>query len=442
MAQVAQVITKKEQQMKRFRRPVRLARTTLALLALPLLSAGVALAQTTTYKLQPVATLGDKVGDLTLSNAFEVGTLNDAGQLVFATYTQALFIYADGNIIPIAAAGKTAPGGTWGKRLEVWMASMNQRGNAAVGTYLTQGGKDTFGTFLWRSKEQTITTIAVKGMPAAQNLTFGETSYSPPVINNRDQVAFDGDVQNAAGEAVPGVFVSEQGGKLVPIALPDGDLPGGQKVHLALSPSIDDAGRVAFVARRQSGGGESAYLWEQGTISPIAIIGADAPGGGKFEAITAVRLNNKNRSVLVAARLQDERDFGLYLFAEGSARAVAVPGQPMPGGGTFQTLETITVPGFWEGIPYELSYANELGQHAFVAVLEDGSTAAYRMDADGKLSLILQSGQTTELGPIEQIGQGIARTKGIGLNSKGQVALVVRVADGPATLVLLTPTAP
>jgi hypothetical protein len=65
------------------------------------------------------------------------------------------------------------------------------------------------------------------------------------------------------------------------------------------------------------------------------------------------------------------------------------------------------------------------------------------MEADGTLSLILKSGQTTELGQIQRVGNGTsARSKGIGLNSKGQVALIVEVAGGPETLVLLTPTAP
>jgi hypothetical protein len=307
---------------------------------------------------------------------------------------------------------------------------------------ITIGGKTFYGIFLWNSKEQTVTTVAVKGMPAVDNLTFGEAlGYGFPMINNRDEIAFDGEVKEVAGKPAPGVFVSGPDGKLMPIALPDQELPGGQKVLWALSPSIDDAGRVAFLATSQSGGRASAYLWEQGTISPVAIIGADAPGGGQFESVTAARLNNKNRNVLVVARLQRKPDYGLYLFAEGTLRSVAVRGQPMPGGGTFRTLLARDE----DAKAFELSEANALGHHAFVAVLEDGSTAAYRMEPDGTLSLILKRGQSTELGQIQRIGRGpnpATSPKGIGLNSKGQVALTVKVAGRPDTLVLLTPTVP
>jgi hypothetical protein len=94
-----------------------------------------------------------------------------------------------------------------------------------------------------------------------------------------------------------------------------------------------------------------------------------------------------------------------------------------------------------------VSAPNSLGEHAFMATLADGSTAAYRMDAEGKLSLILKSGATTELGQVTRIGKtsfatGLARGGwGIGLNSKGQVALPVQINGGPETIVLLTPVA-
>lgn len=45
---------------------------------------------------------------------------------------------------------------------------------------------------------------------------------------------------------------------------------------------------------------------------------------------------------------------------------------------------------------YEVSRPNRLGQHAFMARLADDSTAAYSMDVEGKLSLILKSGTDTE----------------------------------------------
>jgi hypothetical protein len=89
-----------------------------------------------------------------------------------------------------------------------------------------------------------------------------------------------------------------------------------------------------------------------------------------------------------------------------------------------------------------------VGQHAFIATLTDGARAAYLMDADGKLSLILKSGTATELGKVTQLGRntfvaGLTRGgQGVGLNSQGQEALPVQIEGGPFTIVLLTPAAP
>jgi hypothetical protein len=60
------------------------------------------------------------------------------------------------------------------------------------------------------------------------------------------------------------------------------------------------------------------------------------------------------------------------------------------------------------------------------------------VDAAGNLSLVLKSGTPTELGTITKIRRDLGGV----VNSKGQVALVIQIDNGPDTLVLLTPTVP
>jgi hypothetical protein len=74
--------------------------------------------------------------------------------------------------------------------------------------------------------------------------------------------------------------------------------------------------------------------------------------------------------------------------------------------------------------------------------LEGGATAAYLMEPDGKLSLILKSGTTTSLGKVLSVGIGAGKSQGVALNGKGQVAVTLRLAGGAETVVLLTPAAP
>jgi hypothetical protein len=151
-------------------------------------------------------------------------------------------------------------------------------------------------------------------------------------------------------------------------------------------------------------------------------------------------VNDTNRSVLVLAYRSAGGPEGLYRFTEGKLTPLAVPGQRMPDGGKFSEIPLSR---------YGVSPANELGQYAFMAKLGDGSTAAYLLQPDGTLSLLLKSGQVTDLGKITLIGTstrpagGLIRGGwGIGLNSQGQVALNVSIDRGPTTLVLLTPVAP
>lgn len=402
-----------------------------AFIGLALLAPGLAWAQTG-YRIQPIAKLGDTAGDTVIKRAggdFEIGTLNDSGQLVFVTENQAggemLVQYADGKLTPIVVSGKEAPGGTWARGGVYSPASMNQNGNIAFAADIKIANKTSTGTFLWDLKTQKLTAVALKGMPAVNNLTLADGGSYGAVINDSGDVAFPAPVNNAAGQAKNGVFFLGRDGHLVPVALPDQELPDGRRVVAAVSRSLNEAGAVALQVRRDGDLRDSAYLWEKGTLTPLVGIGMDAPGGGKFTDVLGVWVNNQNRNVLVYAQVGSSG--GPYLFEDGKLRLVAVPGQEMPGGGK---LKSIAGPGL-------ISFPNEAGQHAFYATLEDNTTAAYQMDADGRLSLILKSSTQTELGTITRVGGS-----GLGLNSRGQVALTVRIEGGVDTIVLLTPAAP
>jgi hypothetical protein len=417
-------------------RPLRCLALTVGL---TLLAHGMAQAQTT-YKIQPLVKFGDKAGDVVIKTDggdFEIGTLNDNGQLVFVTENEAggemLIQYADGKLIPIVAGGKDAPGGKWSKGVVPRSpVSMNQLGNVVFAADLTVGDNTSIGTFLWDFKAQQATTVALKGMPAVNNLTFEQGGGFAPGINNSNEIALVAQVKNAEGKAQDGVFFLGRDGKLLPVALPDQELPGGGKILHAFLPSINDTGVIAFPVRRQGDNADSGYLWEKGTITQVAVIDTDLPGGGKLAYLNGIRVNNKNRNVLVVGRLDDPAGGpdALYLFADGKLRPVAVPGQEMPGGGKFKSLQTFVI---------GTSFPNDAGQHAILAALEDGASAACLMDAEGKLSLILKSGTTTPLGTITNVGQGGGGSTGIGFNNKGQVALTVKIDDGLDTIVLLTP---
>jgi hypothetical protein len=99
----------------------------------------------------------------------------------------------------------------------------------------------------------------------------------------------------------------------------------------------------------------------------------------------------------------------------------------MPGGGRLAAIGSV-------------SFASEAGQHVFLATLDNG-TAAYLLDAEGSISVVLKSGALTGLGRVAVVGSGstVLPSSGIGLNSRGQIALPVRIDAHPPMILLATP---
>jgi IPT/TIG domain-containing protein len=356
------------------------------------------------YTIQPIVKLGDVVGDLEMQvgGPFQVGTLNDNGQLAFIAGNAAgdgvLFQYADGQFTPILFTDPTEG-----------PVSMNQLGTFVVPV---RGA-------LVVGNSQQVTTVAVAGMPASAAGTF--VDFGPATINDRNEIAFGARFADAGGHEQYGIFFRGQDGQILPVAVQGQALPGLSMTYLVSPPSLDDAGTVAFLGLSCSpnpgcNSGSYIYIWENGTVT---LLGLDQQPDGR-----QVWANNKSRTVLLAAGNGEY----LHQLVDGKITPVVESDQEMPGGGNLARL-------------LSTSAANEAGQYAFTAELTDGSTAAYLLNADGKLSLIAKNGMTTDLGVITRI-EGANAGTGVALNSKGQVALVVAISGGPETLVLLSPLQP
>jgi hypothetical protein len=437
--------------MNRLRSPLRLAPVALALLGPALLVPGVARAQTT-YKIQKIARLGELAGDTLLPSGgpyqFYVAALNDRGQLLFTVHDWTgskpgvLLQYANGNFTLIAAPEGDGPVGKWPKDLNVAAPQgMTQSGNTVFALF-RRNWVSSLGTFLWNAGARQVTPVALPGMPATGDLTFTSDGGFAPAINNPGDIVLIGGVKGPSSPAgAAGIFFLGRDQKLQPVLLTGQELPGGGKVDAAelpfAWPSITDTGAVAFRASREGAPlRHSAYLWEQGTLAPLLVVGTDVPGVGKIAGVGSVFPNNKNRAVLVSASVSGLSGDGLYRVDGDQILPVAVPGREMPGGGKIQSA----VSGFGWG-SRSIGQASAAGEYAFRATLAGGTTAAYRMDAEGKVSLILKSGTPSELGTITKIGPDPV-WNGIAINSQGQVAVAVQIDNGPPTLVLLTPNAP
>jgi hypothetical protein len=390
-------------------------------------------------QLRPIVHLGDRVAGTPIAagGSFEVGPLNDAGLLCFSADVEnggRLLIQSAGDsLTPIVAPGQPGPLGTWPDTL--WFdapMSMNAQGDVLFSGLLVSVGSDTTGgTFLWERATQRLSPIALPGMSFVPGQILEWAAGPAPAINRTDEMALVVNVRNAAGRDYPGVFRRSEEGRLMPVALPDQELPGGGKIAYAVQPSLTDAGVIGLLAQPQGADRASPCLWEQGTLRPLPVPDVEPPPGLVFFGFDRIWLNNRNESVLLSGHLHGagEQHVCLYRFEDERLEPIVLPGQEMPGGGRFATVQALGV-----------SAANELGQHAFLATLADGATACYLLEPDGRLSLLLKSGAETDLGTIASVGVGSAGSGGIGLNSRSEVAVTIAVAGSPDAIVRLTPS--
>jgi hypothetical protein len=416
--------------------------------ALSPLGAGSALAAG--YSVLPIVKFGDTVGtnqiQTGLDGAFEVGSLNDKGQISLVTENAAggelLIQYSNGTLTPIVVGGGAAPGGQWLKNVGILSpVAMNQQGNMAFAADLLVGGSDDLGTFLWNAASQAFVPVVARGMPLTYKLTFARGGNWLTTINNSDEVAFTATVVTDSGQQLSGDFFLGRDHVLKAIALPDDAFGDGSVILDACNPSLNDAGVVAFSVRRKQDPehANSAYLWENGVRQPLATVGTYLPDGKQISNVLGSWVNNANSNVLVAvnttppgaAPTSTEAPVSLYLWSKGVFTSVATPGQTMPDGSKLVSIQDFGV-----------SYANDLGQHAFIAVLDDGNTAVYLMNADGSLSLILKNGTATDRGVVQNLGEGAGTSSGIALNKQGQVAVTALIDGGVDTVCLLTPNQP
>jgi hypothetical protein len=428
--------------MNRLHRPTYRSGAGFALLAMAMLTPRAVQADTD-YQIRAIVKQGETVGPVTIkpNGYFQIGTLNDRGQLAFVTATtpptEALILYSEGQLLPIAYAGGDAPGGKWAARgfTVVSPVSMNQLGNLVFAPFGTSSNM-ALGTFLWEYETRKVTPIALHGQPAPNELTFldADSGEGSPVINDLGEIAFPATFKDGAGRHQQGILFLGRDGKLLLVALSGQEMPDRYKIHFVGFPRINDAGSVAFLSRRIGEDTFSGYLWDKGPITPVAAAGTDSPGGGKLADFYGLWLNHSTRSVLVMSALTrgGVGTRGLYQITNGRVTPLVLPGQEMPGGGKLAVINAVSSP-------------NDTDQYALLASLGDGATAAYLLDASGKLSLVLKSGTVTDLGAIASLGTPASAelaSGDIALNNRGQVALSARIMGGPAVILLLTPTAP
>jgi len=259
----------------------------------------------------------------------------------------------------------------------------------------------------------TIRPVVLAGDPAPGGGRF--QGFEEVTINGRGEILFEG----ITGEG-EGLYLAS-GGSIRPLAILGQPTPlGGQYLGLAF-PTLNEAGQVAFLAMIKGGQVPGAiFLWSEGRLAPVAVIGDQAPGGGSFQEFRDVTLDREGQVAFVAG-IQDGREpGGLFVRSREGLRRVAALLEPTPLGGTFMELALPSLEG------------GRVVFHGKVSGTRT-RTGLFEVSANGLRTLVAEGGPSPAGGTFHELGPPV-------LARSGTVAFWASVREGkvPGGLFLAT----
>ena len=307
-----------------------------------------------------------------------------AGQIAFTAFPegapleQGVFRATGGNIEAIALRGDSAPG--TGGAVFGFLFGLGVDADGDVLFYANDcAGPCYEGLFL--STPTGVVPVVLTGQPApgTGGGSFSGFDFGSAAFDGAGGVAFDASV--SGGSTGGGVFLAS-GGQIVPIAREGDVAPGAAGASFSVflgRVGVDAAGRVVFSARLGGINGPSGvFLHETGGLRAVALTGDPAPGGGTFSNFAHDAWIDASGDVVFSASVVGTANAGIFQDSDGSLRAVARTGQPAPGiGGVFADL---------------IDPAQRGDEVAFIGFVDDPLAVGLFSERDGASELVTRSG--------------------------------------------------
>ena len=324
----------------------------------------------TAARITKTAAVGDTVpggGVLSEFARHPVPALNDAGKVAFgasvagARATEGIFLAADGSLKAIALSGADAPGVQNGTFVEFDAPVLNNRDEIAfVGT--VRRGRETL-QVLYLYSGGVLRKLVAGGDPAPHGGSFDR--FGLPAINNKGVVAFPAVLER--GAVLGGIFVA--GARDLRLLVGAGEIgPGGAMlVRFSERAAIDDGDNVAFVAHLGSSASSEAVLIANASgLTQLAIVGENAPGGGRFAAFGPWPNFGPDATVAFVAAVDDgPGTLGIYVGNPGAIHRVTMVGDRLANGGAIPAfaLNSVTSVGSRGGLTFATMANPESGQN-------------------------------------------------------------------------------
>ena len=199
------------------------------------------------------------------------------------------------------------------------------------------------------------------------------------------------------------------------------------------APDINDAGDVLFFCEVNGGSSfRGLFLYQAAAqqIVKIAAVGDPSPIGGIFDAVGPGSVNNNGKVVFLACP-QGSINANLFLWDNGTVTKVAAVGDPAPGGGTFSLLGTESY-GFPDGTNIPAGPTpdiNDQDQIAFRAIVSGGIT---------ERGIIVRTGGIDDwyikASDPTPIGGTYLDIQAASINNNGQIAFFADYKPTPSTV--------
>lgn len=358
-----------------------------------LLLAWVAPAQAEVFEAHPVAVTGDAApgtggvytgfyGSFSLNASSQVSY---TAQLQGGSASDAIFRSDAGTALPLVRIGDPAPSPIAGGDF-AFLMSADVADDGSV-LFLGSGSFSPTGpafSGIFVATELGVEAVVVDGQ-AAPGVPGGVfESFGGADRNEAGDVAFRSTVR-VGDTPVRGIFLADEGGPtlLVREGDPAPGTGGAGFVDLFDDLQTDDAGEVVFVAsyRPSPTNDKGVFVASPTGVRAVALEGDPAPGGGTFTGFeTQVSLDADGHAVFVAD-LDGVPGAGLFVETSSGLHRVARAGDPAPG----------TSEAFQQFLDPDL---NEAGDVLFWATLSESGQAIFvERSASQTLQLVHRSGE-------------------------------------------------
>jgi hypothetical protein len=267
--------------------------------------------------------------------------LNDAGKIAFgaaiagARASEGVFLADNGSLKGLALSGSEAPGILSGTFVEFDLPALNNLDDVVFLATVRRGRETLPVLYLWSNGR--LRKLVAAGDLAPGGGTFAQ--FGVPAINNKGLVAFPATVER--GKVLGGLFLAGTVSTRLLIGAGETAPNGAMLTRFSERIALSDTDTIAFGAHLGTGTrAEGVFTANPVTgIAQVAIVGDAAPGGGRFAGFGPWPTISADGALAFMAGLDEgPGPLGLYVTGESGLSRIAMIGDRLPEARTLATF--------------------------------------------------------------------------------------------------------